>query len=83
MVTLIWFSFTNESIIDQTYFPEISPTPLFQIPRNAGLPFLKGGQEGFNLRYLYDYGLTNNIMTRLSVMKCSGQVKRKALRSNC
>ncbi|MDI6756068.1 MAG: hypothetical protein QME78_16985, partial [Thermodesulfobacteriota bacterium] len=27
--------------------------------RGEFLPFLKGGQEGFNLQCLYNYGLTN------------------------
>ena len=39
-------------------FPKSPLTPLFQ--RGEFLPFLKGGQEGFNLQCLYNYGLTNN-----------------------
>jgi hypothetical protein len=34
-------------------------TPLFQIPRNAGLPFVKGGKEGFSLPSPRNYGLTH------------------------
>jgi hypothetical protein len=37
--------------------PKSPLPPLFQIPRKAGLPFVKGGKEGFILRCLHHYGL--------------------------
>ena len=46
--------------------PKSPLTPLFQIPRYAGLPFVKGGKEGFTLRCLYNYGLTNELLATVT-----------------
>ena len=40
--------------------PKSPLAPLCQIPRNAGLPLAKGGEEGFSFKRLYNYGLINN-----------------------
>ena len=49
---------TKESITDQTYCSENLPQPLFA-KEGKFLPFVKGGKEGFGLRCLYNFGLTN------------------------
>jgi len=54
---------TREPIIDQAILPKSPLAPLCQIPRNAGLPLVKGGKEGFSSKRLYNYGLTNNRAT--------------------
>jgi hypothetical protein len=54
---------TKESIIAQAILPKSPLAPLCQIPRNAGLPLVKGGKEGFSSKRLYNYGLTNNWAT--------------------
>jgi len=46
--------FIKESIIEKTFLQKSPLTPLFQ--RGEFLPLAKGGQEGFELPCLYNYG---------------------------
>ena len=47
---------TKESIIEKTYCCENLPQPLFA-KEGKFLPLVKGGEEGFGLQCLYNYGL--------------------------
>jgi hypothetical protein len=70
LLCIMFCQVTKESIIEKTYSFSKSPlTPLLQIPRNAGLPFVKGGKEGFNLLCLHNYGLISNVIH--SFVPCS------------
>jgi len=54
-----YFTITKESIIEKTYSSENLPQPLFA-KEGEFLPFVKGGKEGFTLRYLCNFGQISN-----------------------